>query len=233
MAKEKLTELYKKYLSGYGLEDIDPDGLIIRNYKKGDFLCEQDSPLDELLLVTKGRIKVFSLGSNGKTLLFCYNDPGIILGEVELMTNAHASSSVTAVTDLQCIAIPVERYRSYLLSNLAFMNRICLILAEIVSQNSINGASNILYPFQARLCAYIAMTNENGYFNEKLTELAEYLGTSYRHLLRTLENLCKKGVLVKTAQGYKVEDDLNLRTIGVSYYRQENSSLMKGKVVSG
>lgn len=214
----KLTELHKKYLSDFGLQDIETDGLLIRNFKKGEFLFDQGSPLEYLMIITKGRIKVCSLASNGKTLLFCYNDPGTILGEVELMTHAFASSSVCAVTDVQGLVIPYDRYQDYLLSNITFMNRICLILSEIVTQNSINGASNILYPFESRLCAYIAMTNENGYFNEKLTELAEFLGTSYRHLLRTLDNLCTKGVIEKTSLGYMVKDDLKLRTLGVKYY---------------
>lgn len=191
---------------------------MIRNYKKGEFLCEQGSPLDDLLIISEGRVKVCSMASNGKTLLFCYNDPGMILGEVELMTYAFASSSVCAVTDVQCIAIPHERYRAYLTSNIEFMNRICLVMAEIVAQNSINHSSNILYPFESRLCAYISMTNENGCFNAKLTELAEFLGTSYRHLLRTLDNLCTKGVLEKSPQGYLIKDDLKLRTIGIKYY---------------
>ena len=218
LTNSKITLIHKKYLSDFGLEDIETDGLSIRNFKKGEFLFDQGAPLDYLMIITEGRIKVFSLASNGKTLLFCYNDPGTILGEVELMTNAFASSSVCAVTDVQGIIIPYDRYRDYLLSNIVFINRICLIMAEIVTQNSINGASNILYPFESRLCAYIAMANENGCFNQKLTELAEFLGTSYRHLLRTLDNLCTKGVIEKTSHGYVIKDDLKLRTIGINYY---------------
>jgi len=218
MAVKRITELHRKYLTEFGMADIDPSGIFIRNYKKGEFLCEQGFPLNELLIITEGRVKVFTTASNGKTLLYCFHDPGSILGEVEFMTNAYASSSVCAATDVQCIAIPHERYGSYLTSNILFMNRICLTMAEIVAQNSINNSSNILYPFESRLCAYISMMSENGVFNAKLTELSEFLGTSYRHLLRTLENLCSKGVIEKTEQGYLIKDDLKLRTIGIKYY---------------
>lgn len=225
LIREKLTPVQKEYLSGFGLEEIDPDGLIIRNYKKGEILCEQGSPMDELLLITGGRVKVCSMAANGKTLLFCYNEPGTILGEVELMTHAFASASVFAASDVQCIVIPIDRYRDYLLSNNAFMNRICLIMAEIVVQNSINNASNILYPFESRLCAYISMTHENGCFNQKLTELAEFLGTSYRHLLRTLDNLCTKGLIEKTPQGYVIKDHLKLRKLGINYIHGKKESV--------
>lgn len=217
MTNEKITAYHRNLLSDYGLDGLEEDGLSIRNFRKGEFLFEQGYPLDDLILITAGRIKVFSLAANGKTLLFCCNGPGTILGEVELMTNAFASSSVCAATDVQGIAIPFDRYRDTLLSNITFMNRISLIMAEIVAQNSINGASNILYPFEARLCAYISMTNENGRFNQKLTEVAEFLGTSYRHLLRTLDQLCRKGVIEKSSPGYIIRDDLELRSIGINY----------------
>ena len=118
MTDEKIMTLQRRYLSEYGLEDIDTDGLLIRNYRKGQFLCEQGSPLEELLIVTGGRVKVFSMASNGKTLLHCFNEPGMILGAVELMTSAFASSSVCAATDAQCIAIPHEQHRTYLTSNI-------------------------------------------------------------------------------------------------------------------
>jgi len=215
---EKLTHEQKQYLAGYGLEEIEPDGLSVRNYKKGEFLCEQGSPLECLLLVTGGRVKVYSMASNGKTLLYCFDDPGKIIGEVELMTNGYASSSVCAVTDVQCIAIPHERYRNYLATNVRFMNRICFTMAEIITETSTNGASNILYPFETRLCAYICTTHENGRFSQKLTELAEYLGTSYRHLLRTLEGLCAKGVIEKTDHGYVIIDEPKLRAIGNNFF---------------
>jgi len=218
LIRGKLTPAQREYLAGFGLEDIDPSGITIRNYKKGELLCEQGSPLEDLLLVTGGRTKVCSMAANGKTLLFNFCDPGIILGEVEFMTHAPAASSVFAATDVQCVVIPHERYRAYLTSNIRFMNRICAIMAEIVAQNSINNASNILYPFESRLCAYISMTQENGLFNQKLTDLAEFLGTSYRHLLRTLDNLCNKGVIEKTPHGYVIRDDLKLRSIGVEFY---------------
>ena len=218
MTNVKLTQLHKKYLSEFGLESIDPDGIVIRNYAKGEFLCEQGTPLEHLLIVSAGRVKVCSMGANGKTLLFCFHDPGKILGEVEFMTNAFASSSVCAVTDSQCIVIPHERYRDYLLSNVVFLKRISLTMAEIITETSTNGASNILYPFETRLCAYISTNHENGIFSQKLTELAEYLGTSYRHLLRTLDSLCARGIIEKTAQGYLIKDESKLRAIGNNFF---------------
>jgi CRP/FNR family putative post-exponential-phase nitrogen-starvation transcriptional regulator len=218
MTNAKLTQLHRKYLSEYGLENIEPDGLVIRNYARGEFLCEQGTPLEHLFIVSAGRVKVCSMGANGKTLLYCFHDPGKILGEVEFMTNGFASSGVCAVTDAQCIAIPHERYRDYLLSNVAFLKRISLSMAEIITETATIGASNILYPFETRLCAYISTNHESGLFSQKLTELSEYLGTSYRHLLRTLDSLCARGMIEKSTEGYVIKDELKLRAIGNNFF---------------
>lgn len=59
--------------------------------------------------------------------------------------------------------------------------------------------------------------NESLYFNENLTHLSELLGTSYRHLLRTLNDLCKQGVINKEEEGYRVADKERLNQIGDLY----------------
>jgi hypothetical protein len=58
----------------------------------------------------------------------------------------------------------------------------------------------------------------DGYFEESKTVLSEILGTSYRHLLRTLDSLCAKGVLGKEGKGYSILDEDALTSIGEDYY---------------
>ncbi|MEG2718091.1 MAG: helix-turn-helix domain-containing protein, partial [Clostridia bacterium] len=74
-------------------------------------------------------------------------------------------------------------------------------------------------PLQARLCSYIRIVCANGFFHEKLTELAELLGTSYRHLLRTLDALCAQGVLSREENGFRVMDEEALQRLGGDAYR--------------
>lgn len=218
MNTDNLSMEEKKLLAAYGLDQVEPDGFQMKVYQKGEMLCEQGELMDALLLTTAGKIKVFTAAANGKTLLHCVNEPGKIIGEVEFITGGFASSGVSAVTEVQCIAIPFDRYREELMTNVAFLNRICSTMAEIITETSENGASNILYPFETRLCAYIWSAQENGRFSQKLTELAEFLGTSYRHLLRTLEALCAKGILKKTDHTFIIVNEHALKTIGNNFF---------------
>ena len=84
------------------------------------------------------------------------------------------------------------------------------MLAQIVARNAVNDTLNILAPLEARLRAYIARSQREGVFTGRLTETAEYLGVSYRHLLRTMNELCARGILEKTRGGYRILQPLEL-----------------------
>lgn len=215
MIKEKLSAEYASILAKYGLEDLSSADIHILRYKSGEFILQQGYPCPYVLLVLEGKMKVFNTVQSGRTLLFCYTATSGILGEVEFAANIDtAASSVQAVTDVSFIGIPRARYKNELKNNIAFMNVLSAALAQKLFRSSKNSVAAILHPLDARLCAYITMTKEGGYFNGKLTETAEMLGSSYRHLLRTIDNLCKKGVLEKSPKGYFIKDEAALKRIG-------------------
>lgn len=197
---------YWNQLEEYGLDVKDFPDVEIRDYRRGEFLCQQGCPLEHLLFVVEGRVKVCAITPADKTLLFCYNGPGTVVGEVELMTEGPASSTLCAVGSVRCLAIPLKKYRKLLQQNIVFMNRIALMMARIVTRYSINDSFNILAPLDVRLRAYIVLNQQDGLFTARLTEAAEYLGVSYRHLLRTMNELCAKGDLKKEQKGYCIQN---------------------------
>ena len=64
-----------------------------------------------------------------------------------------------------------------------------------------------------RLADFILQTASGGYYRERHTEVAEYLGVTYRHLLYVLADFVKKGLVKKTPQGYHMENVQALRAI--------------------
>ncbi len=221
MVKEKLSVRGTAVLTEYGLESLCGTDTYVFKYESCEFILKQGYPCPYVLLVLEGKMKVFNTAPNGRTLLFCYTATSGILGEVEFASDSEtAASSVQAVTGVECIGISRARYKNELKGNITFMNAVSAALAQKLFRSSKNSAAAILHPLDARLCAYISMTSEGGYFKEKLTETAEILGTSYRHLLRTLESLCLKGVLEKMPRGYLVRDEDALRRISDDCYLQ-------------
>jgi CRP/FNR family transcriptional regulator, putaive post-exponential-phase nitrogen-starvation regulator len=219
MVKEKLKPEHKTVLAEYGLSDLSVDGLSLLQYKKNEYMLRQGYACDFVLFVLSGRMKVFITSPNGKTLLFCFYSTRGILGEAEFATGAGlAAMSVQTITDATCIGIPRDRYEAVLKQNITFMNAVSDALAHKLFRCTRNSAVTILYSLESRLCAYIAMTNDKGCFSEKLTEVSEILGTSYRHLLRTLDSLCAQGILQKGVKCYHISDLAAMKLKGEDYY---------------
>ena len=80
-----------------------------------------------------------------------------------------------------------------------------------------------MYPLENRVASYIISigTDKNSEiikFDETLTVISELLGTSYRHLLRTLNRLCNKNILKKEEDYYIIIDYKNLEELAADIY---------------
>ena len=69
------------------------------------------------------------------------------------------------------------------------------------------------YPLLNRLAAFILYTENEGLYHEKHTEVAEYLSSSYRHLLHTFEQLREKNIVIKEKRGYRIIDRTELERL--------------------
>ena len=205
MKKPSICEEDANLLMQYDLQEISLNKAVRLSFEPGEYLIRAGEPIDYLYFVVSGKAKVCLSVSNGKQLLLCYFMSRGIIGDVELMTGQRtAFTTMRAVTRFTCIGLPLSVYSEILRSNTRFVNRIGRELAKKLMQSDINGAITILHPLEARLCAYIQQTSTNGVFRETLTDVAELIGTSYRHLLRCLDKLCRDGVLLKQSFGYVV-----------------------------
>jgi len=211
MKKFKLNESDERLLSQYGLNAFDFKYAERHLYEQGEFLSRAGEAMGSIYFVVSGKAKVFISLSSGKQLLLAYFTSKGLIGDIELMTNKPVNyTTIRAVTDFVCIALPLSIYADELKKNNAFVNYVAEELAEKLTQRVINGAITTLQPLEARLCAYITQTAAGGVFRETLTEVAGVVGTSYRHLLRCLDKLCVKEILKKERSGYRIINQLLL-----------------------
>lgn len=225
MKQKPVTPEYRMLIKEYGLADAVAVPPTLLRYKRGELLCREGDALDYLLYVVDGKIKVSTTSSGGKTLLIClYHAEGII-GSIEALTGLPATATAQAVTDVVCIAVAIAPNRELLLNSLPFLRHLNIVLSVMFARSSKNSALNILYPLETRVCSYIALTQVEGMFREKLTETSELLGTSYRHLLRALKSLCVKGLLEKEVRGgYRITDPPALKAMAEDYYSMSSGS---------
>lgn len=207
MIKNTVTAKYRSFLNKYGLQDLPLADLMLLQYNSREYVYRGQHDIAYLMLVTEGNAKVSTITDDGKVLLHSFFQKHDIIGDVELVKDMDSAMlHVQAITDFTCIGIPFRKYSRYLKENIVFMNCVSLALANKLYRTNVNTATIILEPLEIRLCSYIQMTNYNGLFTEQLTEVAQMLGTSYRHLLRTFQKLCQLQILEKTPSGYKIAD---------------------------
>lgn len=175
--------------------------LELHTFKKGEFICEERKMPDHLFFILEGKVKLSLIHQDGNVTLVQYYEPGDILGELELLGMRQQSQSIQAVGDVVCLALPFDTCKEQMLADSKFLQNLCRLIAGKM-QRSVNKLVGIqTYPLENRLAAYLLQKeDEVGYgqwMHVKLTDLALYLGTSYRHLSRVIKDFDDAGWIEK------------------------------------
>ena len=75
-------------------------------FQKGNYICTQGQDITELTYILSGRVKIVRSLSNGKEHILEMPQQPQLLGDVELMTNQLAGSSVIALEEVQTVQLP-------------------------------------------------------------------------------------------------------------------------------
>ncbi len=203
-------------------------------FRKNEYIVKEGDEIPYLFFLVEGKAKVFTSLSNGKSLLLCFYQGFKVLGDLEAVDGVKAVTNVQAIADSLCIGIPYRIVRKNLLEDAKFLRYICSSLGGKLNRCSKNSSINLLFPLENRLASYIYTTGERITvksddkstakkpcisFHENLTEIAELLGTSYRHLLRTFSELCDRKVLKKEGNSYVVTDEKVLMELSADLYK--------------
>lgn len=214
----KITEIFTG--------DIKPL-LELLYFKKNDYICKENEEIEYLHFFVKGKAKTYTTLSNGKSLLLCFYDDFRVIGDMEIINLQTASTNVIVIEETYCISISLQNVKKYLLNDARFLRYICSSLSEKLNRSSTNSSINLLYPLENRLASFILATGESIFkndkktieFHENLTEISELLGTSYRHLLRTLNGLCLKGIIIKNDNYFEVINEMKLKELAADVYK--------------
>lgn len=193
-------------------------------FKKGDVLINEGECSDYLFFLVSGKMKVFSHSSSGKIMFVSHFKSLQVLGETCSLWKKPPTATVQATTNGYCIGISLKRYRELLLNDIKFLRYTCMNLGERLSYMNSNTCITMFDSLESRLASFILKNSKDNVFHYNLTECAELLCTSYRHLLRVLNTLCSNGKLNKTGKYYKILDEDYFIKIASSSY-DANSSI--------
>ncbi len=178
-----------------------------------EIMLEEGARSSRLYYLIDGRARLYITHANGRVTLVDFLDAPCFIGEMELLDPAKPSNGVTAVTPCTCYAIDTAACGEQILGDVKFLQHLCRFLSAKTNQNTINYSRNQAYPLDVRLARFILLTSYNGLYRERHTEVAEYLGVTYRHLLYVIAQFVKKGLLEKSVSGYRIKDTDALRRL--------------------
>lgn len=180
-------------------------------FEKGEYLFQEGEASVALYLLIEGRCRVFKTVESGKTFLISHYEGVNVIGEVELFDWQEYQSGVQMLGRGVCFLLPFRECRNTMLDDLRLMRFIAKQLCKKVERSDRNTSINLTYSLKERLSSYILYAQEDGYFASNYTHLANHLGCSHRHLLRTFKNLCQNKILEKRGKGYWILNEKALQ----------------------
>lgn len=182
-------------------------------FQKGDYICTQGQAITELTYILSGRVKIVRSLSNGKEHILEMLHQPQLLGDVELMTNQLAGSSVIALEDVQAVQLPLNDKES-LLEDPVFLYQIGRNLAMALHKQGITASTNASYSVKERLATHILNSEEENIFQLSPSILASRFGTSYRHVQRVIKQFIDQGIIEKEAfKTYRILERQNLEKL--------------------
>ena len=167
-------------------------------FQKGNYICTQGQDITELTYILSGRVKIVRSLSNGKEHILEMPQQPQLLGDVELMTNQLAGSSVIALEEVQTVQLPLNN-KEALLKDPIFLYHIGRNLAMALHRQGITAPTNASYFVKERLATHILNIEEQDIFQLSPSILSSSFGTSYRHVQRVIKQFIDQGIIEKKA----------------------------------
>lgn len=199
-----------KYLDLYPVEEFFSfparSYLGVHLIPKGEFLFRADEAANRLYFLVEGRAKTYVVHPNGQESLLAFPGPGTIMGDMELVGSKTESYMVQAVESCVAIELMLSRCRSKVLSDAKFLLHLCQLMGDKLYYKDSHLSTVQSFTLRPKLAEFILLTQTDGRFTELLTQTAQYLGVSYRHLQREIAGLCNSGVLARDKRAYVIKD---------------------------
>lgn len=182
------------------------DSFELLEYAPSETICQQGQFLNGLYFFLTGKIKIIRILSNGKELILNSHETPCPIGEIEFLLDKPIVSSVVTQKTSLLLYLPSKDRKKELLNDPNFLYAIAHTLASEIYQLDLNNPVNIVYSVKERLATYILSVEKNGIFTLNLTMLADSLGTSYRHLLRVINQFINDGIIDRQHRTYYILD---------------------------
>ncbi|WP_026882460.1 cyclic nucleotide-binding domain-containing protein [Clostridium akagii] len=219
------NDLLSNYIDKYNIENIFDKDLIdlmeLHFYEKDERIFKAGTNLKYYYLLVDGKIKISYPFENGKSMLLKFYKAFNTIGDLELLKKRPITCDIEATEDTYLIAISSDILRKSYLDDSKFLRHLVESLSEKLYATINNSSYNFVYPLINRLSSYLIehLIDKNCIvLNSSFLEIAQFLGTTYRHLNRTLKELEEKSIIKCNNKTVYILDENRLRGLAINLY---------------
>lgn len=218
--KKLSKDCISRYLAQQPLDrlfsfDITPF-IEVHEFQRHEYIIQEGQTPYYLYYVISGKGKIYSTQENGKVTLLNFIQAGSFFGEIELLQNEHYSKGIQTSSTMYCFALPIKETKELLLHDALFLRHLCTFISHKATSLATKYVHGLTFPFENRLAEFLLLSSYQGIYNEKHTEICEYLGVSYRHLLYVLAQFVRDGILKKEGKGYRILNPQLLQSMAIT-----------------
>lgn len=221
-------DLLQHYLDEYHFDAIFPHltnvPFVLQRYEANEAILNEGEQMPALLYLVDGKIKATGSVGNGRSLLLRFSHPLAVMGDIEFVRHIPVQSQITAVSECLFIAVSFQYLRKYEMDNAAFLRHLLTHVTYKLQTNTAASRVNLLAPVDQRFASYLMSVMEGNHFAldmqaATVSDLAELLGTSHRHLNRVIKHLAEAGIIERERRTIRVLDAAALEQLseGVRY----------------
>lgn len=218
-------DLLERYISKHNIKSMFDEAILrhgqLHFFEKEEFILQAEDDLEYYYLLVDGKIKISYLFENGKSMFLKFYQPFNTVGDLELLKETPILCNVEAIEDSYLVAIPAKVLRTGYMGNVRFLQHLVDSLSEKLYATINNSSYNFIYPLTNRLSSYLVEhITDKAYIvlDSSFEEIAQFLGTTYRHLNRTLKELEAEKIIRCDNKTIYILDESRLRELSKNTY---------------
>lgn len=173
--------------------------------KHNEVLINGYTENNHLYLIEKGIFKIYEYHKNGKVSLIQYLKSGDLIDELGLLGVENQKKIIISHGSSKVIKISEDDFGNKLKNNPLFLNYLATNIATKLLSRTHHFTEMQQYKLKPRLLKHMQRTHINRIIDENFTYLAQYLGTSYRHLMFILKELLDEDIIEKRDKIYQIK----------------------------
>ncbi|WP_138754267.1 Crp/Fnr family transcriptional regulator [Paenibacillus sinopodophylli] len=213
------------YLQVHQLEPIFHKPLLphlsLCSFEQGEQICTQGAASQYLYVLVKGKIKIFNTSAEGRTLVISFKTPLEVIGDIEYIRGIEMINTVEAVSPVIMIGVHYRSLNTYSHDYTPLLHFLLDIITKKFFIKSSAMSMNLMYPVEIRLASYLLSVSYDETDKDfkgqlrtgSLTDTANLIGTSYRHLNRVIQKFCAEGLVERSKAGIFIKDKERLSAL--------------------